>query len=176
TGKLAVRIAKLLGAARVVAAGRNIQSLEALRAEGADATIRIDVADEELRESFVREAGDSGFQVIVDYLWGGPTEVLIAALTKKQFAAVSAETRLVQGGESTGATITLPAAVLRSTALTILGTAGIPPRDVLTQSLSKVLALGASGELKIDTERVPLADVEEAWTRVQSGMRTVIVP
>ncbi len=176
TGKLAVRIAKLLGAARVVAAGRNIQSLEALRGEGADATIRIDVADEELRQSFVREAGDSGFQVIVDYLWGRPTEVLLAVLTKKQFAAVSAETRLVQAGESAGATITLPAAVLRSTALTILGTAGIPPRDVLTQSLSKVLALGASGELKIDTERVPLADVEGAWTRVQSGKRTVIVP
>lgn len=176
TGKLAVRIAKLMGAARVIAAGRNPQALEALRNEGADATIRIDVDSEELREAFAREAGDSGFQVVVDYLWGRPTEVLISALTKKEFAHISSETRLVQAGESAGATISLPAAVLRSTALTILGTAGMPPRDVLTESLTKVLTLGAKGELKIETDRVALADVERAWTRVHSGRRTVIVP
>ena len=38
---------------------------------------------------------------------------------------VTKEMRLVQVGESAGATISLPAAVLRSTALTIMGTAGI---------------------------------------------------
>ena len=176
TGKLAVRIAKLQGAARVVAAGRNPQVLEGLRNSGADATIRIDEEDEELREAFAREAVNSRFDVIVDYLWGRPTEVLLSALTKKGFATVSGETRLVQAGESAGATISLPAAVLRSTALTILGTAGIPPREVLAEALNKVLALGAKGELKIETERVPLAQVDRAWRHVQSGTRTVIVP
>src|SRR5215471_46040 len=39
TGKLAVKIARLLGAARVVAAGRNQQALHALHDLGADATI-----------------------------------------------------------------------------------------------------------------------------------------
>ena len=41
TGKLAVKIAKLLGAARVVAAGRNQQALNTLRDLGADATISL---------------------------------------------------------------------------------------------------------------------------------------
>jgi NADPH:quinone reductase-like Zn-dependent oxidoreductase len=42
TGKLAVQIAKLLGAGRVVAAGRNEQVLSTLHDLGADAIIRID--------------------------------------------------------------------------------------------------------------------------------------
>ncbi|HYL16207.1 MAG TPA: hypothetical protein VEV41_24455 [Terriglobales bacterium] len=58
TGKLAVRIAKLLGAARVVAAGRNQQILNSLRQLGADATIRLDTSAKDLHEAFVREAGE----------------------------------------------------------------------------------------------------------------------
>ena len=70
TGKLAVKIAKLLGAGRVVAAGRNQQALSTLHQLGADAIIRLDASAKELSEAFVREAGDSGFQVVIDYVWG----------------------------------------------------------------------------------------------------------
>jgi hypothetical protein len=42
--------------------------------------------------------------------------------------------------------------------------------------MRKVLAHGARGELRVDTDRVPLADIESAWTRVQSGRRLVIAP
>src|SRR5437867_3405130 len=55
TGKLAVEIAKLLGAGRVVAAGRNEQVLNTLREHGADATIRLDIPD--LAEVYATEAG-----------------------------------------------------------------------------------------------------------------------
>jgi NADPH:quinone reductase-like Zn-dependent oxidoreductase len=75
TGKLAVKIAKLLGAGRVVAAGRNQQVLSTLHQLGADATIRLDAP--ELGEAFAREAGHSGFQVVIDYVWGRPTEVFL---------------------------------------------------------------------------------------------------
>src|SRR5262249_54497281 len=64
TGKLAVKIARLLGAARVVAAGRNQQALHALHDLGADATISLALPATELSEAFVREAGQSGFQVV----------------------------------------------------------------------------------------------------------------
>ena len=70
TGKLAVKIAKLLGAARVVAAGRNQQALNTLHDLGADATISLALPETELSEAFVREAGQSGFQVVIDYVWG----------------------------------------------------------------------------------------------------------
>jgi NADPH2:quinone reductase len=171
---LAVKIAKLLGAARVVGAGRNQQALNTLHELGADATISLDLPAHELREAFVREAGQSGFQVVIDYVWGRPAEAFPAAITRREFAVVKSETRFVQVGESAAPTISLPAAVLRSTALTILGTAGIPPRDVLVDALQQVMAHAASVELHAETERVPL-DIENAWQRDQPGRRLVII-
>ena len=176
TGKLAIKIAKILGAARVVAAGRNQEVLNTLHTHGADATIRLDMPEQQLSDAFLREAGQSGFQVVIDYVWGRPAEVFLAAITRKEFAAIKSETRFVQVGESAGPTISLPAAVLRSTALTILGTAGIPPRDILVDALQKVMARAASGELPMDTERIPLADIENVWERDQRGSRLVIIP
>ena len=176
TGKLAVKIAKLLGAGRVVAAGRNREALGTLHELGADATIQLDGSEGDLGEAFAREAGRSGFQVIIDYVWGPPVEALLAAIARKEFAVISSETRLVQVGESAGSTISLPAAVLRSTALTILGTAGIPDRNILVDALQRVMTYAATGDLVVDTVRVPLADVESAWQREQGGRRVVIVP
>ena len=117
------------------------------------------------RAFFVREAGREGFQVVIDYVWGSPAEAFMAAITRKEFSAIKSEIRFVQVGESARPTISLPAAVLRSTALTILGTAGIPPHNVLFDALQKVMSYAASGELRIDTQRVPLADIESAWQR-----------
>jgi NADPH:quinone reductase-like Zn-dependent oxidoreductase len=176
TGALAVQIAKILGAARVVAAGRNRERLNELRQLGADATIQLDTSETELREAITREAGSAGFQVVLDYVWGSVAEAFFAAITRKEFAAVEAETRYVQAGESAGATISLPAAVLRSTPLTIMGTAGIPSREVLVDALQKVMTYAASGELQIATKRVPLAEIEAAWGRETHAKRIVIVP
>lgn len=175
TGKLAVKIARLLGAARVVAAGRNQEALNALYDLGADATISLALPATELGDAFLGAAGQTGFQVVIDYVWGGPAEAFLAAITRKEFAVIQSETRFVQVGESAAPTITLPAAVLRSTALTILGTAGIPARDVLVEAFHQVMAYAAKGELHIDTETVPLADIENAWQRDQPGQRLVII-
>jgi NADPH:quinone reductase-like Zn-dependent oxidoreductase len=176
TGRLAVKLAKLLGASRVVAAGRNPEILSKLRRMGADASIALDASTESLAEAFACEAGEAGFQVVIDYLWGRPAEAFFTAITRKEFAAITRETRYVQVGESAGATISLPAAVLRSTAIAICGTAGIPPRQVLVEALDKVLGYAASGELQIETVRVPLAEIESAWLREDRGRRTVIIP
>jgi len=176
TGKLAVKIAKLLGARRVVAAGRNEQVLGTLHKHGADAIIRLDRPAQELSDAFASEVGNAGFQVVIDYVWGRPTEGFLTTITRKDFTVVTSETRLVQVGESAGPTISLPAAVLRSTALTILGTAGLPPREILVDALQQVMAHAVTGELHVDTERVPLASIGEAWQRDQHGRRLVIIP
>ncbi|MFZ0287266.1 MAG: zinc-binding alcohol dehydrogenase family protein [Terriglobales bacterium] len=176
TGKLAVQIAKILGAGRVVAAGRNEKVLSTLHDLGADVIIRIDKPGHDLKAAFADAAGDSGFDVIIDYLWGRPTEALLAALTRKEFAAVKGEIRLVQVGESAGATIAVPAAVLRSTPLTIMGTAGIPSPDILMDALHQVMTRTAHGELHIDVEPVPLAQVERVWQRDGRGRRIVLIP
>ncbi len=176
TGKLAVQIAKLLGAGRVIAAGRNEPVLSTLRELGADATIRLDQPDQELIETFRREAAQKRFDVVIDYLWGRPTEALLSAMTAKEFAAAGGTTRLVEVGESAGPTIALPAAVLRSTSLTILRTAGIPPWDVLTDAFHQVMNYAARGKLRIETERVPLREIRDAWERNASGRRLVVIP
>jgi len=176
TGKLAVQIAKILGAGRVVAAGRNEQVLSTLHELGADSTIRLDKPDEELIAAFRREAGEKRFDVIIDYLWGRPTEALLKAITGKEFAIGESETRLVEVGESAGSTITLPAAVLRSTALTILGTGGMPSWDILTDAFQQVMNSVARSTLRIETERVPLAEIEDAWERDAHAHRLVVIP
>jgi len=150
--------------------------LSTLHELGAEATIRLDKPDRELMEAFRREAGEKGFDVIVDCLRGPPTEALLAAITRAEFAVAGPETRLVQVGESAGPTITLPAAVLRSTPLTILGTAGVPPWEVLTDAFQKVMKHAASGKLHVDIERVPLEDIEGAWERDVRGRRLVVIP
>ena len=103
-------------------------------------------------------------------------QAFLAAITRREFVVIQSETRFVQVGESAAPTITLPAAVLRSTALTIVGTAGIPAREVLAEAFQRMMAYAANGDLQIETERVPLADIENAWQREQSGRRLVIIP
>jgi NADPH2:quinone reductase len=131
---------------------------------------------QELIEAFRREAGEKGFDVIVDYLWGPPTEAVLAAITRAEFAVAGSETRLVEVGETAGPTITLSAAVLRSAALTILGTAGIPPGKVLTATFQQVMNHAACGKLLVDSERVPLMDIEGAWERDVHGRRLGVIP
>lgn len=58
----------------------------------------------------------------------------------------------------------------------MLGTAGIPPRNILVEAFQQVMAHAAKGELQIDTERVHLANIENAWQRDQPGRRLVIIP
>jgi len=78
-------------------------------------------------------------------------------------------------GESAGPTISLRAAVLRSIPLTMLGTAGIPPPNLLVEAFQQIMAQAASGRLCIETEQVPLAEIGDAWERAQRS-RVVIMP
>jgi NADPH2:quinone reductase len=179
TGKLAVQSAKLLGAGRVIAAGRSEQVLNTLHDLGADTTIRLDKPGQDLTEAFRREAGDAGFDVIIDYLWGPPTEALLSAVARKDLKPTSSRIRLVEVGESAGPTISLAAAVLRSSRLEILGAgSGNAPAspEIWLEAVRHLMANVASGKLRIDTERVPLREVEDAWQRNQHGRRMVIIP
>lgn len=179
TGKSAIQMAKLLGAGRVIAAGRNQQVLNTLHDLGADTTICLDKPGQDLSETFAREAGDAGFDVIIDYLWGPPTEALLAAIARKDLNPASSRIRLIEVGECAGPTISLPAAALRSSRLEILGAgSGNAPAspEIWLEAVRQLMSNVATGKLRIDTERVPLREVEDAWQREQHGRRTVIIP
>jgi NADPH:quinone reductase-like Zn-dependent oxidoreductase len=178
-GQLAVQIAKHLGAERVVAAGRNRRVLTTLGDLGADATIALNLPDQELTTAFIREAGPKGFDVVLDYVWGHPTEVLLEALTRHDVkSAAASRTRVVEIGEMAGPTIALSAAALRSSGLELYGSGGgSVPHEAIFEAFPQVWALASSGKLRIKTEPIPLADVEHAWQRRDlDGRRLVLVP
>jgi NADPH2:quinone reductase len=57
-----------------------------------------------------------------------------------------------------------------------MGTAGIPPREVLTDALAQVMNHAADGQLRVDIERVALSDVERWWERNVPGRRLIVIP
>ncbi len=109
-GKLSVQIAKRLGARRVIAAGRNPQSLEELKSLGADAVFSLTQEHDALVSAFRDEIAGNGIDVVLDYLWGGPAEAVLAAIAQKGLKHASARIRFIQVGNSAAPTITLPAA------------------------------------------------------------------
>lgn len=169
-GQLALQVARRLGASRVIAVGRNI---EAIPAGDADAVIALGQPEEKIREAFAAEAA-AGIDVVIDYLWGRPTELLLEGLAKGFRASSTRRTRLVEVGESAGKTIALPGAVLRSIDLVLQGSGfGSVSLERVIDAIPALFSLAASGGLRIDVEPVPLAEVESAWTRVEKGRRIV---
>ena len=169
-GHLAIQAARHLGAKRVIAAGRNV---DALTGEPVDAVITLGQTDDAVRESFLAEA-TKGIDVIIDYLWGRPTELLLEALAKGFRPDIARSTRLVEVGESAGKTITLPGATLRSIDLKLLGSGfGSVPLDRVLAAITTLFSIAAAGTLHVDVEPVPLSEVESAWTRTEKGRRIV---
>lgn len=169
-GKLAVQAARLLGAKRVIAVGRNV---DVLANADVDAVIGLNQPEDAVREAFAAEV-KAGIGVIIDYLWGRPTELLLEALAKGFKPSATQRTRLVEVGASAGPTITLPGAVLRSVDLTLMGSGfGAASLATIMAAIPQLFAHAASGKLTIDVERIPLAEVESAWARDDKGKRIV---
>jgi NADPH:quinone reductase-like Zn-dependent oxidoreductase len=172
SGRIAVALAGQLGARRVLAAGRNATALETL---GATATIPLGGDDD--AGALAAAIGEDGVDVIVDYLWGPPTEAAIAAISRRGLAHAGSRVRLVDVGQAAAATITLPADVLRSSALELLGTGvGTMPIVEVVKVIPTFLAYAATARLPIDVEEAPLAEVESVWRRAESGRRVVFRP
>jgi len=169
-GQLAIQVARHLGAKRVIAAGRN---LEAVAKVDVDATIALSQPEDAIREALAAET-TRGIDVVVDYLWGRPTELVLEALAQGFKADLTHKTRLVEVGSMAGPTITLPAATLRSIDLTLMGSGfGASSLDSILAAIPTLFDLAAKGTLSIAVEPVPLAQVEEAWNRTEKGRRIV---
>ncbi len=174
SGRLAVQIAKYMGAKRVIATGRNVEVLEQLKGIGADATVRLTQSPEELEAAFHEQFGGEGVDVVLDYLWGQSAEILILAAAKAGKDTVPI--RFVQIGALSGGNIVLPSAALRSSALVLMGSGiGSIPLKGMVGAISGVLQAVAPGKLKIETKVVPLAEVEDTWNKYSGNSRVVFV-
>jgi NADPH2:quinone reductase len=107
-GKLAVQIAKLLGAGRVVGTGRHDESLKQLGDLGADAVIDLKQSNEQIVAAYAQAGGADSYHIVLDFLWGHPTELLLEALTPKTLAFAQHPIRLVQIGEMAGSVFHSP--------------------------------------------------------------------
>jgi NADPH2:quinone reductase len=176
-GRLAVQVAELLGAGRIVGTGRDAAALRSLHALGAESVIDLKQSPASLATAFQDAAGATGYDVILDFLWGRPTETLIKTLVPEKLAFARRRTRLVQIGEAAGPTITLPADALRTSGLEIIGAGGGLTPEAIGEGTTQVWEWIKAGKLQAVIEAVPLKDVERAWGRADlHGKRIVLVP
>jgi NADPH:quinone reductase-like Zn-dependent oxidoreductase len=170
-GRLAVQIARHLGVGKIIATGRDAEALQAAAALGADVTIPLG-ADEDALDRLFEAQFAGGIDVIVDYLWGRSAERLLVAGAKAGAEAVPI--RFVQIGAVSGGEITLPSAVLRSSAITLMGSGlGSVAPDRMIRCIRDLLHAVVPAGLRIAMTPVPLVDVEAAWPRDDSRRRTV---
>ena len=172
-GQQAVQVAKYLGASRVIATGRKDAALEKLRRLGADQTISLRQSDEDLGRAF--RTALEGTNVVLDYLWGHSAELLLEAAQGHGAPEGEPRVRYVQIGSISGEVISLKAGVLRSSGLALLGSGlGSLSATEIVEALTRMFEAQASGAgMKIETEAVPLSEVEAAWSRAEAGKRLV---
>ncbi len=179
TGKMAVQIAKHYGAGRVIATGRNEQTLQQLLLLGADAVIPLGQDATSFADRVRQAHGQHPIDVVVDYLWGPSAEGILQAL--KGDGRASHRTRFVTIGGMTGDTIILSSSILRSTDIQLSGSglgswSRAEVKQLITEMLPEMFQLAAAGALKIDTLTMPLQDIEKAWDMpVAGGKRLVIL-
>ena len=169
-GLVAVQTAKLLGAARVVAAGRSSAGLQRAADRGADATLQLDEASD-LVTAFKEVFDGDGPSFVFDALWGEPGAAAVLASAPKA--------TIVNLGQSAGATAALSSEAVRFKSLTILGMSVYAvPSDVLAEQYRRLVDHAIAGDIRLDVEQVPLDSVTDAWRRQVEGAeaKLVVVP
>lgn len=173
SGRLAIQVARHLGAGRITVTGRNADSLRTLDGLGADAAIPLDLPADELKARFRDVIQGEGANVVLDYLWGASAATFLAAASGHGSREAEPRVRFVQIGSISGNTLDFPGAVLRSSGLELMGSGlGSLSNAGLVRVVGQLLTAVPVAGLTIDAEAVPLADVESAWGRA-TGSRLV---
>lgn len=171
SGLLAVQVARVLGAARVVAVGRNAEGLARATELGAQATVAL---GDDLTARLAEAAGPGGaYDIVLDYLWGPPAGAVLQALVVNRVDP-HRPVRFVNIGNLAGPELPLAAAVLRSSAISLSGHGiGSFPTELLPPAVTVMFAAAADGRLSIDHVVRPLSEVETAWDLPE---RLVLIP
>jgi NADPH:quinone reductase-like Zn-dependent oxidoreductase len=177
-GQLAVQIAKRRGAKRVIAAGRNPAALEKLMKLGADYVISLDQNSDSVTADFKDEFDQFMPNIVLDYLWGGPAESVLKAVTWGRRMSGTSRVRFVQIGNSAGPNISLPAATLRSSGLELLGSGfGSASLEQIRDAVAEFFVLAVKEPFNFKVKTAPLSNVEALWNvREEEGTRLVFQP
>jgi NADPH:quinone reductase-like Zn-dependent oxidoreductase len=174
SGRLAIQVARHLGARKIIATARDQRAFDELRHLGADVTIALTTDTDALVARLMQEF-QSGVDVVLDYLWGMSAEALLVAGARAGQDGVPI--RFVQIGSISADTINLPSAALRSSAIQLMGSGiGSIPLPTLLRAIKGVLDAAPSAGFTVSTTPVPLADVNRVWSDEATRSRVVLVP
>lgn len=167
SGSLAIKIARSLGAGRIIATGRNKDILDKLQREGAEVVLTLDSLPTQLPALMAE-----GIDIVLDYLWGQSALDIMAAA-----AAGGAKTvRYVQIGSLSGQEISLPGKLLRSSGLTLMGSGlGSVSDTALMSAVSEFFQAAAQNDFSVPFVTKPLSQVGKVWSEDDSRCRTVFV-
>ncbi len=173
SGRLAIQIAKYLGAKKIIATARRSDLFEELYALGADQCIQI-TDDAIALETSLREVFKQGVHVVLDYLWGPSAVSIIHSVAKYSPQGLSIQ--FVQIGSIGGPTIPFPASALRSSGLRVIGS-GLGSLSVaqMLGSISELIKHAPDAGLHIHTEKIPFSEVAQVWNTTSSDVRTVLM-
>ena len=171
-GRMAVQIARRLGADGIVAAGRDTGRLAGLAALGATATVRLD-ADATSAERLGAAAAD--VDVVIDYVWGEPAVAAMVAVLSGRSDRGRPLT-WIEIGSMAGPVAAIPSAALRAVRLTIVGSGqgSVPTREILAE-LPVLADEITSGALVINAQPMPLTAVAQAWSEAPGTTRRIVL-
>lgn len=171
-GRLAIQVAKHLGAAHIVAVGRGADRLEGL---GADSIVSLEGNE----QSVALALGNAGkdVDVVLDYLWGAPTHDALHAIVPRR-TDDGQPLNWIQIGSVAGLESAIPSAALRATNLHLIGSGqgSVATRDIITE-LGALAAAVSSNAFSIRAHALPLREVQDAWHQAaHTTDRLVLTP
>jgi NADPH:quinone reductase-like Zn-dependent oxidoreductase len=176
SGFLAAQNARLLGAARVVGAGRSESGLERAAAAGAQ-TLALTGDRDTDAEVLAKVLDGDPPGLVLDFVWGPVAETAFGALARRGPGEDSTDIKYVQIGALAGAEAAVPSSLLRSRRLTISGSGAgsVPAADIKAQ-IPLYIQLIADGSVQVPFRTFPLSDISAAWTAsARTGPRVVLV-
>jgi NADPH:quinone reductase-like Zn-dependent oxidoreductase len=176
-GRLAVPIARHLGAGQVVAAGRDATRLAALEGLGAGRTVSLADDPDAVDAALGAAADAAGVDVVVDYLWGSATRRAIPAVLTRRSDRRRPLT-WIQVGSVAGLELAVASEWLRAARLELVGSGqGAVSTAEIVAELPALAAHITAERSAIDAVPVPLADVAAAWSAPRAaGARVVFTP
>lgn len=163
SGRLAIRIARHLGAGRIVVTARDAACWPELRSLGADAFVQLHADRDGLIKVFRTQIGQ-GIHIVLDYLWGLPADAFLAACMSHGSADAAPRIRFVNIGSVAGASVALNAGVLRSSGLEMMGSGlGSVSHVSLIDAMAQVMRIAVAERLSIDVLARDMCEVSEAW-------------
>lgn len=179
TGQMAIQVAKHYGAKKIIVTGRNEKTLQNLLELGADEIISLKQDDESFISQLKEIHKNTPIDIVLDYLWGHSAELILSIL--KGNGNFTPRTRYVSVGSMSGDIIQLSASILRSVDLQLSGSGlGSWTKEevklLFSEILPEMFLLASQNKIKVNIEKVNLADIEKMWNaEVPDGKRLVVV-